>query len=228
MFWKRKDTAEAAAEDLYAALKLSITQDGRIRVEDLVSAAAAIVAEAVIMRAGNFDPRGHAYAPGTRIFSTDVNKLLCDDKSLADAPASSVVGDLRDRLGRCGFVPSDFPNLEDIFRYFAANIGKKEDWGRAPLSVGHEHYPFAQPLRVAYESRAMVDRAFARLGNDATARLRAGTAVLAKALCETRNAIARTVSITLALETVNGMAKTAPMTDAAMAKIVESTRSAKT
>jgi hypothetical protein len=51
-------------------------------------------------------------------------------------------------------------------------------------------------------------------------RLRATTLALAKALCETRDILSRIVATTLAIETVNGMAKTA-MTDAAMASITE-------
>jgi len=77
--------------------------------------------------------------------------------------------------------------LEGVFKHFAANIGEKEDWGRVPLSIGQEYYSFAQPLRVAYESRATVDTSLAPLGDDPTARLRAATAVVARALCETRD-----------------------------------------
>ena len=93
-----------------------------------------------------------------------------------------------------------------------------------PLSVSQEHRPFTQPLRIAYESRAIVDGSLAPLGDDAAIRLRAATAVLARALCETRDVLARNVATTLAIETVNGMAKTAPMTDAAMAKIMEAAK----
>jgi hypothetical protein len=223
MFWKRKarDPIEICADALYPALKVAVTQGGRIRVEDLISAAAAIVGEAAIARAGDFDPRRHDFPPGQRVFSTKINTLICDDKSLQDAPAATIVGDLRDRLTGCGFAHSDFPKLDDVFRHFAANIGKKEDWGRVPLSIAQEHYPFAQPLRVAYESRSLVDSSLARLGNDPALRLRAGTAVLARAVCETRDVLVRDVATTLAIETINGMAKTAPMTDAAMAKALE-------
>jgi hypothetical protein len=67
----------------------------------------------------------------------------------------------------------------------------------------------------------MVDKTLAPLGDDTGSRLRATTAVLARAVCETRKLLVRKVAATLALETVNGMAKTAPMTEAAMAKMEE-------
>jgi hypothetical protein len=59
MFWKRKqkDPIETCADALYAALKSAVTQGGRIRVEELISAAAAIVGEAAIAKAGTPWPK---------------------------------------------------------------------------------------------------------------------------------------------------------------------------
>ncbi len=226
MFWKRKpsDPIEACADMLYSALKGAVTQGGRIHVEDLISAAAAIVGEAAIAMAGDFDPRRHEHAPGTRVFSTKINQLICDDKSFQEAPTDSIIGDLRERLVSCGFSQSDFPKLEGVFKHFAENIGKKEEWGMVPLSIAQQHYPFAQPLRIAYETRAIVDSSLSPLGDENGNRLRATTAVLARALCETRDGLNRVIATTLAIETVNGMAKTAPMTDAAMAKVMEAVK----
>jgi hypothetical protein len=223
MFWNRKPKGpiETCADVLYSALKGAVTQEGRIRVEDLISAAAAIVGEAAIAMAGDFDPRRHEYAPGTRVFSTKINQLICDDKSRQQAPTDSIVGDLCERLVACGFSQTDFPKLEGVFRHFAENIGQKEEWGKVPLSIAQQHHPFAQPLRVAYEMRAIVDSSLLPLGDDKGNRLRATTAVLARALCETRDVLNRIIATTLAIETVNGMAKTAPMTDAATAKVKE-------
>lgn len=96
MFWKRKDPLETCADVLYAALKSAVTQGGRIRVEELISAAAAIVGEAAIVKAGDFDPRRHDHPPGARVFSTKINQLICDDKSFQEAPVESIVGDLRE------------------------------------------------------------------------------------------------------------------------------------
>jgi len=227
MFWKRKQTelSETCSDALYGALKGAVTQDGRIRVEDLISAAASVVGEAAIASAGDLDPRRHDHAPGQRVFSTNVNRVICDDKSLDEAPPDSVVGILREKLRTCGFTRADFPVLNDVFKYFAANIGKKEDWGKVPLSIPQRHFPFLLPLRVTYETRGIVDEALAPLGGDTSQRLRATTLALAKALCETRDILSHIVATTLALETVNGMAKTAPMTDAAMASILEKEKS---
>jgi hypothetical protein len=57
MFWKSKPTPiETCAQALYEALTKALTQNGRIHVEDLISAAAAIVGEACIETAGDFNP----------------------------------------------------------------------------------------------------------------------------------------------------------------------------
>jgi hypothetical protein len=227
MFWKRKrDTVESCADALYHALCKAVMQDGRIHVEDLISAAAAIVGEASIAAAGDFDPRRHQMVPGTRAFSTKVNVLICDDKTLAEAPGDSIVGTLRDKLLKCGFAQSDFPVLKDVFEYFAAHVGKGEEWGRVPLSTPKENRPFMMPLRVAYETRAIVDANLAPLGEEPKPRLHATALTLAKVLCETRQAIDPRIATRLAIETVNGMAKTAPMTAAAMAQVKEKPKDA--
>lgn len=89
--------------------------------------------------------------------------------------------------------------MGDVFKHFAANIRKKEDWGKVPLSIPQQHHPFAQPLRIVYETRPMVDGSLAPLGADVGTRLRAATAVLARALCETRDALTRIIATTLGL-----------------------------
>jgi hypothetical protein len=227
MFWKRKerDPVEACSVTLYTVMKSVVTQGGRIRVEDLISATASVVGEAAIAEAGDLDPRQHTHTPGTRVFSTNVNRLICDDKSFDEAPSESIVGTLREKLRGCGFTDADFPVLNEVFKHFAANIGKKEDWGKVPLSVPQQHQPLLLPIRVAYETRAAVDHSLEPLGGNNSLRLRAATLALAKALCETRDVLSRIVATTLAIETVNGMSKTAPMTDAAIAALKENAKS---
>ena len=226
MFWRRKpkDPVEACAEALYVAVKRAVTEGERIRVEELISASAALVGEAAIAQAGDFDPRNHDFPPGRPVFSTRINGLICGDQTLGEAPPGTICGDLRDRLAQCGFESADFPILKDVFEQYAANLGRPEDWGRVPLSIPKENYPFAQPLRMAYVLRAIVDSSLAPLSDDRAARLKSITATLARGLCETRGVLAPKIATTLAFETLNGMAKTAPMTDAALAKVHDASK----
>ena len=153
------------------------------------------------------------------MFSTKANELISGDKDFDEAPADSIIGILKDKLTDCGFTKVDFPVLKDVFTHFAANIGNKEDWGKVPLSVPKDNHPFILPLRAAYETRSIIDKTFAPLGDNRQQRLHATTLTLAETLCKTRDVLNRKIATTLAIETVNGMAKTAPMTDAAMAKL---------
>ncbi len=119
-----------------------------------------------------------------------------------------------------GYDKSDFPSLKMIFEHFAANIGQQSDWGKVPLSVPEQNHPFVLPLRVAYETRPLVDQILAPLSSSEE-RLRASVVALAESLVAVRQVLDNKVAILLALQTVNGMAKTAPMTDDAIRTIQE-------
>src|ERR1043166_1514671 len=76
-------------------------KNGRIRVEDAISAAATIVGERCIDAAGDFPLRDHQFSPGSRVFSTNANELICGDVyegGVSQVPGDSVVGLLRARL----------------------------------------------------------------------------------------------------------------------------------
>ena len=222
MFWKRKPPREATIENcaraLFQALADGLKKGGRIRAEDMIAATASVTAEACISAAGDFNPRKHQFAPGARLFSTKVNELFSGDtadESIDGPPALSIVGMLRDKLLASGYDKSDFPPLKVIFQDFAARIGKPSDWGRVPLSVPAENVPSILPLQVAYETRPTVDRIFQPLTN-AQEKLHAAVLTLAEALIAVRAVIDRKIALLLALQIVNGMAKTAPMRDEAM------------
>lgn len=209
---------DVAARQLTAFLIEQLKdRDGRVHAEDMISGAAAIVGERCIDAAGEFSSRSHTFTPGSRVFSDKINDLLCGESlALETLSPSSVFGVLRDRLLGSGYDAEDFPSVEDVFRNFAARIGDPSDWGRVPLTVPAANYPFMMPLRVAHETRAAVDAMFAAFHDDRERCLRVSTIALAQALIAVREAIERRVALLLAFETVNGMAKTAPMTDDAL------------
>jgi hypothetical protein len=115
-----------------------------------------------------------------------------------------------------GYSKADFPPLQPVLEFFAANIGKESDWGKVPRSVPVGNVPFVLPLRVAYETRSAVDSAFKSLA-EPSQRMRAGVLTLCGVLIAVQDAIDKKTALLLALETVHGMSKTAPMTDEAMA-----------
>ncbi|MDB6153155.1 MAG: hypothetical protein JWL90_1608 [Chthoniobacteraceae bacterium] len=194
-------------------------KDGRIHAEDAISAAATVVGERCIDAAGDFALRDHEFTPGSRVFSTKVNKLICGDVAeggVSKIPKDSIVGMLRSRLDARVYTDADFPALSELFKYYAAYVGKAADWGKVPLSVGEAHLPFIPPLRVGYETRVRVDEVLYSIRDDKPRCLRIATESLAEILTMVASAIDRKVALTLALETINGMSKTASMTIKAM------------
>lgn len=187
-----------------------------VRPEDLISAAAAILAMRCIEHAGDYDPRQHDFVPGQRVFSEQVNVLLVGEgapSTITNAAPRSVFGMLFRRIRENGYPAEVFPSLSGIFESFAAKLGNPEDWGRAPLSVGERHLPSVMPIQMEYETRRIVDKLFTPLGESTEQRMVACVVALGEALIRAADVLDAGVGITIALETVNGMAKTAPMTD---------------
>lgn len=200
-------------------------QDGQIRVEDAISASATIVAERCIDLAGDFSLRDHDYTPGSHVFSTKVNELICGDVTEAGSDQitkNSIVGMLYGRLGLETYSASDFPDLADIFSQYAARIGDPADWGKVSLSVTEDHLPFIPSLRVGFETRKEVDEIFCSIKEDRTRCLRLATESLADILNMVASSIDHKVALHISIETINGMSKTAPMTEKAMQNIQKS------
>jgi hypothetical protein len=197
--------------------------DNRIRVEDAVGAAAVIVAERCIDAAGNFPLRDHELTPGSRVLSDTVNGLICGDElELAKIPPQTVVGTLRACLDRKLYADAEFPDLKEVMTTFLNGIsGEGIEWGRVPLSVGKDHEPFILPLRVGYETRGIVDSILGPVLDDKARCMTIATLSLGAILQQVAGAIDHKLVLTLALETINGMAKTAPMTEKAMREASE-------
>lgn len=193
----------------------SLKEGDRVRVEDFISAAAAVVGERCMEAAADFDPRDHTFVVGARVFSTRVNELFCGDASdLNDVPSDTIVGRLRDLVVGNGFEVAHFPQLQSVFETLPSKINGPEDvFGFAPLSVPEEHRPFNPPLQVEFETRDAIDQILRRGGlKSPDQRLHGATCGLARVLIMVSDAIDPRLALQLALETVNGMAKTAPMT----------------
>jgi hypothetical protein len=215
------EVADQPLRQKLVELVLGILRDknGRIRAEDAISAAATVVGERCIDAAGDFALRDHELVPGSRVFSTRANLLICgdvSDGSVAQVPKDTIIGVLRSRLSPRVYADADFPALSEVFKQYAARVGNPDDWGKAPLSVGDDHLPFVPPLRVGYETRGRVDEILHPVREDKARCLRIATESLAEILGMVASAIDHRLAITLAIETVNGMSKTAPMTEKAM------------
>lgn len=215
------EAADAVARQRMVEMILGSLRDpsGRIRVEDAISVAATIVGERCIDAAGEYPMRDHAFPPGSRVFSDRVNQLLCgDDVSvpISEIPTATVLGQLRRRLDPGTYRDEEFPAMRDVVQTFASRTGVSDDWGKVPLSVPAEHLPWMLPLQAGYETRAQVDGIVGPMREDPIRCLRIATDALAEILMMVATSIQTRLALAIAIETLHGMAKTAPMTEKAM------------
>ena len=148
-----------AAEALGQLIESAVTDaDGRIRVEDLLSAGGAVCGEACIAAAGEFDPESHDFVPGSAVLSDRVNEILCGNATEWAKTGDSVFGLVFAGAIRAGYVIEDFPILADVFRVYLAGLGggNADRWGYVALSVPGDNWPRMPPLRAAYELRGRV------------------------------------------------------------------------
>jgi hypothetical protein len=201
-----KQEGDYQDRDNLAALKKCDSKNGAAR-------------QRCIDAAGDFGLRDHEFAPGSRVFSTRVNELICGDvpdASVNLVPKDSIAGVLRNRLDTRAYTDADFPALSEVFEQYAASVGNPADWGKVPLSVEGEHLPLVLPLRVGYETRFHVDEILYPIREDKARCLRIATESLAEILKMVASAIDHRLALTLAIETMNGISKTASMTEKAM------------
>jgi hypothetical protein len=220
LFRKRAPTDFEMRVDIVALIKKRLTdRKNRIRAEDTICAAAAIVGERCIDAAGDFSLRDHSLTPGARVFSDKANVLLCGDRpdaGIEQLPAQSVYGILKASVNDSSYPLQSYPTLVSVFGGYAAGIGKTEDWGKVPVTVLPRNHPWIVPLQFAFETRDKVDAIFRTIEGDKIKCLEIATKALAALLNQMAGAIEPDVALRLALEITNGMAKTAPMTKKAL------------
>ena len=213
IFKKKKDPF-AIRKEIVEFTFDAVKNDKGVRVEDAICLISTIVAERCIDLSGIYNMYEHEYTPGERIFSDQINQILCGNISTDDwseIPSTSVFGIIYENLYQR--VPSNkFPSIEKIFQDFAGGIGKESDWGNVPYTIPEENIPFLLPLRVGVESREQVDKILNQIELDKNQKLTIVTKSLCDILNKTKHIIDSAISIKLSLEIVNGMSKTATLT----------------
>jgi hypothetical protein len=202
-----------AAEAIANAALARVTDPpgtNKVRVEDYLTALAAVTGESAIVAAG-IDIEALDITPGAALFGDRINQTLSGDTAdLAHVPEDTIIGILVAQLVPDTFSLADFGSLEDLYRSVAANVSTSE-WGNVHLTVGKDHEPTIPPLRLAFELRPSVDAACSVAGIPSAQRYRPCALALAGALVQVKDAIDVKLALRLALEVVFGMAKMAPM-----------------
>jgi hypothetical protein len=199
------DLGEASTTLRDAAIAL-VKDDRGVRVEDYVASVAAAAGEAALASAG-FDVAGHDLTPGSPLFYEPVNEVLTGD-TLEDVPLGSVYGMLQG-------LADDAPSPKELYEHVARSVGQAH-WGTVTLTVHPDNQPWILPLRSAFALRPTVIDLEAHHGLLVTDRASLVTTALRASIEQVAGAIDRSVAVRLALEVTFGMAKTAPMTQAAV------------
>jgi hypothetical protein len=214
------DNLPKAVDELVEALYRFVRGPaGQFRPEDVISAAAAFAGECVIRRAGDFDFDRHTFTPGQPIFSPNVTQLLSGDRAdYEEMPRRTVFRGIYMILVHHPNRPwprESFPDVRKIYeRDTAARVhGVSKDWGKAPLSVPRTHYPSEDrpPLRAAFVLRGFVAKRWPNERPSAESLLLMAQYLVIMAMTQMRTQIEPKIGLLLAFETLNAMAKSAPL-----------------
>ena len=217
-FLSSKPTDEKLTKKLVEYVYNSIQTDKGVRVEDAICLISTIVAERCIEVTNEFSIYEHEFEPGSAVFSEKINELLVGQIAVEkwnELPKESVFARIKSKVDS-HFDNNSFPSLTGIFENYAKNIGKT-DWGNLNLSIPEDNKPFCLPLQVGYETRKFIDKNINLENNEKT--LQIAINAIARILIETKMALDSSISLTLTFEIINGMSKTATITDKKMAEL---------
>ena len=214
-FLNSKPSDERLTRKLVNYVYTSVQMNKGVRVEDALCLISTIVAERCIKVVNEYSIYKHDFDPGSGVFSDKINEVLAGPvftENWNDLPNESVFGKIKSRL-ESRFDVEEFPSLKLIFENFPKNMGESE-WGTIVLSIPDENKPFILPLQAGYESRGFVDQNI-HLENDEKT-LQIAIYALSDILVQTRAALDSSIALTMSFELINGMSKTATMTDEKM------------
>lgn len=217
-FLNSKPSVQKLTSKLVKHIFTIIQTEKGVRVEDAICLMATIVAERCIKIANEFSIDNHDFEPGSPVFSEKINEMLVGPKTVEkwdDLPTDCVFRQMKLKLNS-HFDSDFFPPLVDIFESFTKNVGETE-WGNLKLSVSEDNRPFILPLQAGYETRVYVDEKINIVDDEYT--LRVVINAMCSVLIETKRALESSVALTLTFEIINGMSKTATMTDKKMAEL---------
>ncbi|WP_074405796.1 MULTISPECIES: hypothetical protein [Aquimarina] len=217
-FLNSKPSVEKLTKSLVNYVYNSVQTEKGVRVEDALCVMATIVAERCIKIGNEFSIDEHDFEPGSVIFSEKINEILVGPTSVEnwnDLPEECVFARIKRKIDS-HFSKNPFPALSGIFETYAKNVGESE-WGNITISVPDENKPFILPLRAGYETRKYVDENINLENEEKT--LRIVINAICRVLIETKMALDPSIALTLTFEIINGMSKTATMTDKKMLEL---------
>ena len=211
-FLNSKPSVAKLTDKLVNHVFTSIQNEKGVRVEDAICVMATILGERCIKVANEFPLNGHDFKPGSAVFSEKINEILAGTVSTEEwdeLSVDSVFRKMKLKLNS-NFESNHFPSIREIFESHAQSVGGTE-WGNLKLSVPEDNLPFILPLHAGYETRKFVEEKINLVDDQYT--LRVVINAMCDVLIQTKKAIDPKVALSLTFEIINGMSKTASMTD---------------
>lgn len=217
-FLRSKPTDEKLTKKLVNFVYNSIQTEKGVRVEDAICLISTIIAERCIVFTNEFSINDHEFEPGSAVFSEKINELLVGQiavENWKELPKECVFSRIKSKIDS-HYDNSSFPSLTGIFEKYAENIGKTE-WGSLNLSIPEDNKPSFLPLQVGYETRKFIDKNINLENNEKTLQIAINS--ICEILIETKIALDSSIALVMTFEIINGMSKTATMTDEKMAEL---------
>ncbi|WP_298508289.1 hypothetical protein [uncultured Kordia sp.] len=217
-FLNFKPSDEKLAKKLVEFVYNSVQTEKGVRVEDAICLISTIVAERCIEVTNEFSINDHEFEPGSAVFSEKMNETLVGPIAAENwnkLPKEAVFARIKTRIN-AHFEDASFPSLTGIFENYAKNINETA-WGNLNLSVPEDNKPFFLPLQAGYETRKFVDKKIHLESAEKT--LQIAIIAIGKILIETKMALDQSIALTMTFELINGMSKTATMTDQKMKEL---------
>lgn len=217
-FLNSKPSDEKLTKKLVNLVYKSIQTEKGVRVEDAICLISTIVAERCIEVMNEFSINEHDFEPGSAVFFEKINELLVGQIAVEkwdELPKECVFARIKSKIDS-HFDNSTFPSLTGIFENYAKNVGNVE-WGNLNLSIPKDNKPFLLPLQIGYETRTFIDKNINLENNEKT--LQIAINAIGRILVETKTALDSSIALVMTFEIINGMSKTATMTDKKMAEL---------
>lgn len=217
-FLNGKPSDERLTRKLVNYVYDSIQTKKGVRVEDALCVMATIVAERCIEVANEFSINEHQFEPGSAVFSEKINKILVGPIATDNwdkLPIECVFARIKSKIDPY-FDDSSYPSLIKVFENHAKSAGETE-WGNLSLNIPEDNKPFFLPLRAGYETRKFIDQNINIENSEKTLQIAINS--ISRVLIETKKALDSSIALTMIFEIINGMSKTATMTEQKMIEL---------
>lgn len=189
-----------------------VQNNGVVRVEDALCVMATIVVERCIEVANEASINEHNFEPGCPIFVEKINEILvgsADVENWNELPKECVFARIKNKIDK-HFNETAFPSLAGIFKNHAKNVGG-EEWGAHTLNIPEDSKPSFLLSRIGDETRKFINRHINLENNEKTLTIAIDS--LSRVLLETRIALNPSIALMMIFEIINGMSKTATITN---------------